>query len=208
MLMLIPAGLAATVTRTLSTNSVTYSLSGVAGSYGVLIVDTLSGGCTLSDGTMKYVTLMTNPETTKTVPFTQGSGSCTFKGDWDYAAQGATAAEHGAFVDATTGAGACVPATVVCGACNSANKKVCTDGCAQTMQDCAGTTTTGTTTGTTTTGTTTTTTPQTSCEATNSCGYCGIMSFAKGIDSVNYCIIGTVLIIAIIGGIVFLARRY
>lgn len=195
LLVIVPGALAITVTRSVSTSSVTYTITGASGTYGVLIDDTITGGCTLSDGTMKIATIMMNPETTKTIPFTKGANACVFSGVWDL---GTT--EHGTFPDATTGTGSCVPVAVTCGACNSANKKTCTDGCAQTMQDCAGTTTT------TTTGGTPSVTVNVAPVDTPT-GYCGLMAWAKFFDPVNYCIVGTLISVLVIGGIAYLWTR-
>jgi hypothetical protein len=67
-----------------TTFPVTWNLNGASGQYGVLIVDTLTGGCTFSDGSTKYEGVILNPDTSKTLTVTAptASGSCTLTGSY------------------------------------------------------------------------------------------------------------------------------
>lgn len=83
---------AETMTRTLpataekgSTFTVTWNLVGASGTYGVLIEDTMAGGCKFSDGTTKFTGILFNPETSKSLTVTApvAVGTCTFTGGYD-----------------------------------------------------------------------------------------------------------------------------
>lgn len=123
-LLIVPIALAVDVTRTISGTTLTYTLTGFSGIYGVLIEDTITGGCTLSDGTTRFVGIMMNPETTKSLTFTKpASGTCTFTGTWDF---GTT--QSGILAAQTITIGGCTPVAETCGACVGTSKS-CTDGC-------------------------------------------------------------------------------
>lgn len=81
-----------TITRSLpstankgSTFQVTWNLAGASGTYGVLIDDTLSGGCTFEDGSTHLQSFILNPETSKSLnikaPNVDG-GTCTLTGSY------------------------------------------------------------------------------------------------------------------------------
>jgi len=81
-----------TMTRSLSAVSVepgtpvtaTWTLVGASGAYGVLIDDNITGGCTLTDGTTRLSSIMTNPDTTKTLTINTPASptNCTFTGTY------------------------------------------------------------------------------------------------------------------------------
>lgn len=126
--MIVPTVLAIGVTRSINSNTITYSLTGVSGTYGVFIDETISGGCTLSDGTTRYSTILLNPETTRSITITiPASASCSIMGSWNL---GTT--ESGTLPQQTFSA-SCIATT--CGAwgiCDSGTNKrsrLCSDSC-------------------------------------------------------------------------------
>jgi hypothetical protein len=120
-----PAVLAGSVVRTISGTTVTYTLSGFSSPYGVLIDESLAGGCTLSDGTTRYVSIVTNPETVKSIVVTVPSGgTCTISGSWDFGT-----AQHGDFTSAVIGTGTCTNgATQSCAVAGCAGTTTCSSG--------------------------------------------------------------------------------
>jgi len=83
---------AETMTRTLpstaqkgSTFTLTWNVIGATGTYGFLIEDTMGGGCKFSDGSVKYIGIITNPETSKSLQVTAPATTeiCTFTGSYD-----------------------------------------------------------------------------------------------------------------------------
>jgi len=82
----------ATMTRTVPSSvqpnsqfTITYSVSGVSGKWGVSIVDSVSGGCTFPAGTTLKSVLLSDEGTTKTIQVTApSSGSCIFTGDYKF----------------------------------------------------------------------------------------------------------------------------
>jgi len=136
---------AGSVTRTAPSSAtgtvvVTYTLTGFTGTYGILIDDDITGGCTLSDGTTRFTSIMMNPETTKTITLNMPStGSCTIAGEWDF---GTT--QHGDFpntIIAVEGTSGCTNgATQACTITNCPGTSTCSGGvwgtCAKTDSTC------------------------------------------------------------------------
>jgi len=195
-LMMIPVAMAIDVTRTVSsTGLMTYTITGASGTYGVLIDDVMTGGCTLSDGTPRYSTIMTNPETTRNVQLS-GTGSCTVTGNWFY---GTT--QQAAFSDTTfTISGA----PVINNTNTTTPVSVCVDGATkacQSSEGCAGIQTCATN-------------AWGSCVKTvSTCGvsagnsFCSYMTWASFISPDNYCTFGPLIILGAAMAIYLIATR-
>jgi hypothetical protein len=65
-----------------TTFPVTWNLAGASGRYAVMVKETITGGCTFTDGTTMYSGLFTDPDTSLTMSIVAPAvaGSCTFSG--------------------------------------------------------------------------------------------------------------------------------